>query len=285
MSPTHTPRPFPEPAPYDSELPILAELESEYRTELLSVEIWAGRPARTVAAPHHPAARAARRRDAPHRELAPARITRRALLLVALVSLVGASALAGTAVFGGAHHPSAGAEESGASTNPVLLDTGGTSVERWQLQSYNRGGTTCYALFIAETLASACAAAPARAGVLVGSALGPTRRLVAGLAGPGVAQVLVRVGGHTSAVPTHPLPRTAGGAAGAAGARARGSRLPPGVLWFVASFPGESSLHAAPAHVTPRDADGRALGPATLDCSLGGTSPACRRAAANIASR
>lgn len=262
-APPPTP-PLPEPAGYDPELPILAELESAYRRELTTQL----RPA-------------ARRRRGPHRELAPGRITRRALLLVGLVSLVGASALAGSGVLGGAGR-GAGRRSaargsgagSGSGAGPVLLSSGDAGGEHWLLHAYTRGASTCYAMFIAETAASSCAAPPGGAGVRVTSALGAEHRLLAGLTGPGAARALVRVGARAEIVPTHPLPRAA---------TATAARLPAGVRWFVAVFPGESSLHAAPAHVTPLGAAGRPTGPTALDCSLGANNPACERAAASIA--
>lgn len=270
--------PIPDPAGYDPELPILAELESEYRRELTKL-----RPV-------------PRQRRGPHRELAPGRITRRALLLVALVSLVGASALAGSGVFSGANHRSAATQSSGSGSGagPVLLSAGGAAGEHWLLQAYTHGASTCYALFVAETATSDCAAPPTGAAVRVSSALGPEHRLVAGIAGPEVAQVLVRVGAHTMVLPTYPLPRTAAAAAAAAagGTPAHVSahadttgaaRLPADLRWLLAVFPGESPLHAAPAHVTPLNTAGHAVGPSTLDCSLGANNPACQRAAASIA--
>jgi hypothetical protein len=57
--------------------------------------------------------------------------------------------------------------------------------------------------------------------------------------------------------------------------------LPTGLRWFVVTFP--DSSRAAPARVTPLGANGHALGPVALDCSLGGANAACRGQAARAA--
>jgi hypothetical protein len=231
---------------HDPELPILSELEAELERELRALL---------------PPARASRDR----RLRQPARVTRRALVLVALFSLVGASALAGRAVFAPSPEPS---------TAPALLSAGGHPPEQWRLEAYLHGGSTCYALFVADTVSSACGAPPGRVGVLVTSAVSPTQRFVAGLAGADVHQVRVRVGRQTLTVLTRRPPQAAG---------ARRAQLPAHLRWFLAILPGNTPARNAPARVTPRDEAGHPLGPPVLDCSLGAASIACQRAASRIA--
>jgi hypothetical protein len=239
--------------PYDPQLRILGELEAEF-----------GRELQGLASKGSPARRTQRQRM--QRLRLPARVTRRALVLVALLSLVGASALAGRSVLEGSHEPASG---------PVLLSSGESGSERWQFEAYPHAGSVCYALFVAETVSSACGTAPDKSGLRAASAVGSNVRFVAGLAGAGVAQVSLRVGRHTLTVSTHPPP------ARAAAARSVKPFLAP--RWFLAMLPGEPATRTAAARLTPRDGAGRSLGPTVLDCSLGGASLACRRAAAHIA--
>ena len=236
--------------PHDPTLAILVELEAELARELEATAF--------------PAARAYRGRG---RLRAPALVVRRALVLVALVSLVGASALAGRAVI----DPARPAPSSG----PAPL-AGGGSGEPWQLEEYLHDGALCYALFVAGSATSACVERPVyELTVHAISALSSARRFVVGITGERVRQVLVRVGHRALVRPTHPL-------APATRAHAHVG-LPAGQRWFVAILPGEDRTQAAPALVTPRDGRGGALAAATLDCSLGAQSAICRRAAAHLA--
>ncbi|HVR05058.1 MAG TPA: hypothetical protein VMS02_03380 [Solirubrobacteraceae bacterium] len=274
------------PAGYDLQLPILAELEAAFVAEARALA-GAGEGAGDIGTPrdvhaeaaqpevfgahtekaaggHLPAGRG-RRRGTHHRQVAAGRVTRRALILVALLSLVGASALAGSSVLDDSHPrpPSGG---------PVSLTVGGSGAERWQLQAYTHGDASCYALFVAETVTSACGAPPPGAGLLVSSALGPDNRFVAGLAGHAVRRVLVRVGAGTRLAPTAPVTRRSG------------AGLPAGLRWFLAVLPADSAgARSTPARVTPLDAAGRPLARATLDCSVGAGGRACQAAAARVA--
>jgi hypothetical protein len=225
-------------------LPILEELEAQLELELRAL---AQPPAPQVA-----------KLAAPR----PARVARRALLLVALVSLVGASALAGRSVFAGSRKPSSGL---------ALLAAGGHGPDSWQLQAYLHEGSVCYALFVAGSASSACGA-PAAAGVRAQSALSPDRRFVAGLAGADVTKVQVRVAGRTMLVSTEPVVSAPGAAR---------AKLPSGVRWFVTSLAG-GAARQAPAWIAPRDRAGRAVGASVLDCSLGGSNVLCQRTAGEL---
>jgi hypothetical protein len=240
---------------HDPELAILSELEADFAREL-----------RELASGSTRARQAERLRQ-------PARITRRALVLVALLSLVGASALAARSVF-------EGAPRAPAAAGPVLLSAGGSGSDRWQLETYPHDRSTCYALFVAGTVASACGA-PGSREVRVTSAIDPTTRFVAGLAGDGVAEVSMRVGHQALVVPTRPPPATATGASSGASSRSVTPFVPP--RWFLVMLPAVAAAREAPASLIPRGARGEQLGPFVLDCSLGGASAACRRAAARIA--
>jgi hypothetical protein len=229
-------------AVHDPELPILAELEAELEREL-----------RALGQPAGPALRAIPLRT-------PARVARRALVLVALLSLVGGSAVAGRAVLAGSPRaPSSG---------PALLSSGGQGADHWQLEAYLHEGSVCYAMFVADTASSACGT-PGGKEVRATSALSPTRRFVAGIAGAGVTHVLVRVGHRDLLIATH------------APAGAHRAKLSPGLRWFLASLAG-AGARQGPARVTPLDRAGRRVGPAVLDCSLGAGSPLCQEAAERI---
>jgi hypothetical protein len=251
-------------AHYDGGLPILAELAEAFERELQSPPA----PPGVRCAGDEPSPRAPKPPAQSSSRLGwPVRVTRRALVLVALVSLVGASALAGRFVSGG------GSQEPG--SRPAPLSAGGSGRERWQLEAYRHGGAVCHALFVADTVASACTSTLEPTSVQVISALSPTRRFVAGIAGAGVGQVLVRVGRAALALPTYPPPAAAG---------AHRAELPVGLRWFVAILPAAGGVtNAAPALLTPRDRRGRGLGGAVLDCSLGASSALCRQAASHIA--
>jgi len=229
---------------YDPELDILRELEAEFEREL------------TLIARARPRAR--------WRDRVSVRVTRRALVLVGLVCLIGASALAGHSVLSGSPQKT---------SPPTLLASGGSGLTSWQLESYVYRGTSCYALFAGGTVASKCQATPGRDGVNALSAVDPNERLVAGLAGNRVATVLIEVGKHRILDTTQSQ---------RSGTRAVG--LAHQMRWFVAIIPSKTSAAASPpARLTPRAPDGRSLGPPILDCSLGGTSQMCAREADRVA--
>ncbi|HTB49412.1 MAG TPA: hypothetical protein VK701_00410 [Solirubrobacteraceae bacterium] len=229
----------------DTELPILKELEADLAVELRAL------------APPVP------RRARGHALRNPARVARRVMVLVALLSLVGASALAGRSVFGSSH-------ESTSAT--VLLSSGGHGSERWQLEAYLHEGAACYALFLTDTLSSVCGT-PEGSSVRVTSALSPTRRFVVGFARGDVARVSVRIGHRALVVFTHPVSAAPG---------ARRARLPVGLRWFATSL-SEEAARTAPALVTARDKTGHVLGSPVLDCSLGGNGAVCQGAAGVVA--
>jgi hypothetical protein len=234
----------------DPELGVLRELEAELMQALA--------PVCAPAVPSQPSKPTARRL-----RLQSGRVTRRALVLVALVSLVGSSALATSVVFTGSRKVKA---------NPTTLSSGVDDGQRWQLETYSYSGAGCYALFAAGTVASRCGFDPGTRGVSAASALAGSSRLVAGIVGADVMQVRVRVKGHVTTLPTHPPPAS--------------TDLPAGSRWFLAKLPNEgNAVDAAPAQITPLGRDDRRVGASALDCSLGGTSTICRRAAERLAAR
>jgi hypothetical protein len=189
---------------------------------------------------------AARRRRLPTR-----RVLRRAAVALVLICLVGTVALAARSGPGGG---------PAADTRPVELGAGRTGGETWRLSAYRHHRRLCVMLAVGGGVTSDCGPALGPHAVRATSLLSPARRYVAGLAGPRVAQVLVRVGGGRVVAPTH---------------RDRAS----GRRWFVVALAAGPAAHGVPATVVPRDRAGRALGPAALDCSLGVVGSACERVA------
>lgn len=241
----------------DPEIGILRELEADLLRELAALKA--------------PARRERPLRVAPQRRLRrqSVRITRRALVLVVLVSLVGSSALAASVVLSGSAKPKAPSKAA-----PVTLAAGAAGGQRWQLETYLYDGARCYAIFDGATVASRCGSPPPANDVGAVSALSASSRLVAGLAGARVASVRVRVGGISRTVATRPA---------GAGESANG-RLPAGLRWFAAVLPSDvNEDDAEPAQVTPLGGSGRQTAAPALDCSLGGASALCRSAAERIA--
>jgi hypothetical protein len=229
----------------DPELGILRELESELLRELAS------------ASDEPSEAKQSLRRQS-------VRVTRRALMLVALVSLLGSSALAASLVLGKAKQTN---------MHPTVLSAGHAGGQRWQLEAYVFHAANCYALFAGQTESSRCIRAPGGSSVSAVSALLSGKRLIAGLAGAGTEQVHVQVAGDTTVVAAHPLSESSTRSAG----------VRSGLRWFVAVLPSNVTVDdASPALVVGQSAGGE-RGEPTLDCSLGGSSAACRRAAERIA--
>ncbi|HXC46486.1 MAG TPA: hypothetical protein VNU24_07765 [Solirubrobacteraceae bacterium] len=229
---------------HDPELGILRELEVEFERELALI------------APARPRVR--------WRDRVTVRVTRRALVLVGLVCLVGGSALAGRSVLAGSPQTN---------SPPTLLASGGRGLESWQFETYEYRGASCYVLFADSTATSRCQAAPGKSDIDAVSASDSSERFVVGLAGAGVATVLIEVGKHRVLTRTH-VPRT----------KMSGTKLGSELRWFVAIVPGKASAATSPpASITPRASDGRPLGPQLLDCSLGGASQACLNAARRVA--
>lgn len=240
-----------DPLIVDPELGILRELEAELMQALFP-------PARTPAVPSQPPKPSVRRL-----RRQSARVTRRALVLVALVSLVGSSALATSVVLIGSRKVKA---------TPTTLSSGMDDGQHWQLETYSYNGADCYALFAAGTVASKCGFDPAFRGVGTISALAGSSRLVAGIVGADVMRVRVRVKDHVTTLPTHLRPAN--------------TNLPAGSRWFLAKLPSEGNADdAAPAQITPLGHSDRQVGASALDCTLGATSTICQRAAERLAAR
>ncbi|HEX3391307.1 MAG TPA: hypothetical protein VHS55_01975 [Solirubrobacteraceae bacterium] len=235
----------PELSAHDPQIAILAELEAELERELALL-----RPAPSPA-PRWPDRRSLR---------SSARVARRALVLLALLSLIGATALAGRSVV---DHPKS------ASSPPTLLAAGGSGGESWQFEDYAYRGEICYALFLDQTVASACSRPLGGAEVHALSGSTANRRFVAGLVGAEVAGVRVRVGDRVALAVTHP--------------QRGGTAAERPLRWFVVAVPAAGGpAGKLPASVTPRAADGRPLAPATLECA-GAPSGRCVREAERVA--
>jgi hypothetical protein len=239
------------------DLPILDELGRELE-RLAGGAPEAERPA--------PAPRPSRRRRG-HGERPTARVARRATVVLALLCLIGGVALAARFAGGGSAAPQ--------HTAPALLGRAGAGA--WHVSAYRDGGRLCLLLALrGAAVTSECGASPAGDGVRATSLRANGDRLVAGLTGPRVVAVSVHAGAGSASVPTHAAadPRAAAEAG-----------VPAGSRWFVVALPGGG---ARPARVTPLGGDGRELGAAYLDCSLGVIGPACEqriRAAADAAER
>jgi hypothetical protein len=244
---------------FNPDLPILDEIGRE-------LEQLAGAP-RTAPAP----SASARRRGAHAGSRRTARVTRRAAIVLVLLCLVGGVALA--ARFAG------GEDGTPAHTAPTLLGRAGGGA--WHVSAYRDQDRLCFLLATpGSALTSDCGTEPAAGGVRATSLSAGERRLVAGLAGPRVAAVAVRVGGRHARAETHAAADP--GAATAAG-------VPAGSRWFVVALPSVGGAAGRdPALVTPLDRDGKLVGEPYLDCSLGVVGSACERrirAAASAAER
>lgn len=219
--------------PYDAGLPVLAELEADVRH---AAEAALGRPGRGRRAPG---------------SRPPARVVRRALVLVALALLVGATALAATGSLdaGGGDRAVRGAARD--------VAHGVAGGEPYRLVLHRAGRALCRDLVAPTELAGRCGRAPRAGEVEASSLLAGRARLVFGVAGPRARAVGVRVGDRRRLLTTARLGRDTTEALG----------LPPGLRVFVTAFPATGgSLSQPPAFV-----DG------SPDCSLT-TAPvaACR---------
>ena len=219
------------------DVPILAELEVEFRA--LVVDAYA--PARLrplAAAPPSPAVAPPAVAPRAPRRLSFAtgrRILRRGALAGALAGAVGATALATRSIVG--HDPAA--------ATIVLERAGGNELT---LRRYR--GRLCLDITDADGVASRCAGTPSASAVVPLSAATAGARVVAGLAGADVTSVRVQIGTRRRDAVT----RAAGGPGAARDLR-----------WFSVAFPAVQRGRAAAATVTPLPA-----GDAVADCSLGG---------------
>jgi hypothetical protein len=218
--------------PYDPGLPILAELERDV-TRAAERALGGGRPRRAERMHGGRGRRPGGRQSS--------RVARRALLLVALVLLVGATALAATGAFDGG-----GSDK--AVRGPALDAAHGSAGGGYRLVLHPQGHALCRVLVVTGGVASGCGRPPRGDEVRALSALGTDKRFVFGVAGPQTRSVTVQVGHRRLQVPTHLVD--------AAAARAAG--IDPHVRTFVAGFtPRAGSASQPPAIVAGR-----------ADCSL-----------------
>ncbi len=219
MSPS-PPEASPPESSYDAELPFLQALEHEVARSAERAAL----PPHERSAPRRPPVRiqsGSHARRGLHTRTTR-RVVRRALTLVALLCLLGASAF--------------GAREalSGAGSNPsvvrrgafVLVAHGVAGSESWSLQAYRLGPDLCRVLLAPGSEGSRCSPAPSLAAVDVTSSTGALQRYVFGVTGPRIAWVTVRAGGAVKTVRTRALNS----------ALARRAGLPPGARYFVAAF-------------------------------------------------
>lgn len=255
---------------HDPELPFLDVLERDLRRTAERAEIrhqqrqhllptWQ-RPSHAMAggSAHH-ADRAATSRCSPstprlHGELprTSLRIARRSLTLLALLSLIGASAYGASKVL------------SGSAPNPLAprqgvyaaVAAGRSGADTWKLGLYTRGNELCRVLAVGEVEASQCAGPPSATGVEATSAESPSRRYAFGVTGARVLQVHVRVGSQSTTVATHlpsrRLERTAG--------------LPAGVRFYLVALPRPAGNGSPEALVQGIGAHGKALARAVPSC-------------------
>jgi hypothetical protein len=251
---------------YDPELPFLHALEREVRRHARHV---AATRRRAHSAPSH--AELSRRSSydseheyrahtrAPRTWFGGARVARRSLALLALLSLIGASAFGAGRIFSaGAPNPATVHQSA------FLAVAGGTrGGERWSLRVYTRGEELCRVLVVGQDESSRCSAAPGVLALTSTSALSPTRRYLFGVTGSRVATVNVRAvradGGVNVRVPTRllpPLPPV----------DPAGKRKPDGERWYVAVLARPVGEPDPPLRVQGLDRDGHPVGVAVLDC-------------------
>jgi hypothetical protein len=181
---------------YDPQLPILAELEQDVT-----------RAAESALGPRPAAAPQGRIRRRRRGDRQGSRVVRRALVLVALVLLIGASALAATGAFDGG-----GSDQ--AVEGPVLEVAHGSAGDGYRLLLHAHGHSLCRVLILPGSATSHCQPAPRGAGVDVSSGLAGNLRFVFGVAGPTTRSVVVHVGPRRLRVKTRPVDAAAARAAG-----------------------------------------------------------------------
>ncbi len=235
--------------PRNPDLPIVDELRAELRARLAADVSGQGQDA-----PQQTARRRAPERK-PQRLGAARRVTRRSIVIVALLCLIAGVALAQLDSRGGGppRH-----------TAPTALGANGD----WTISGYRDEARLCL-VFSAEKagITSDCGSTPPADGLRATSLVAAGRRFVAGIAGARVRRVSVRVGGRRVQVatrsPAHPH-------------AARAAGVPPGLRWFVADL--GVGAGSAPAHLAGLARANRPTGPGLLDCSLELVGESCRRA-------
>lgn len=236
--------------PRNPDLPIIDELRAEMRERMIDAELRElrvdiARPRRSAPTPPAPN---------PSRLEFTGRVTRRSVVLVALLCLLAGVAFAQFGTEGGPP----------AHTRPDLLgESMGAAVS-----AYRDEDRLCLLVDAGAPAPSAeCGFDLADAGLRVTSVLVAGRRFVAGISGRDVQAVQVAVDGHRRRVATHP-PLDPEGAAVAG--------VPAGVRWFAASV--GVGVGRAPARLLALGHRGRRIGAVILDCSLRIVGRPCRRA-------
>lgn len=259
---------------YDRELPFLNALERDVRRHARNAAATRrrahaarGHPAHRYAAASWQIASRSERQIVSHSEpegraraqasrLGPAgaRVARRSLTLLALFSLIGASAFGAGRIFsGGAPDPAAVRQ-----SEFVTVAAGYAGRDHWSLRVYTRGAELCRVLSVGETESSRCSAATGGHSLGATSALSSTRRYLFGISGASIAAVSIRASGGSSArrVPTHPLP-----ALGASRAR-----LGAGERWYLAVLARPVGEPDPALRIQGLDRGGRPVGASIVDC-------------------
>lgn len=193
--------------------------------------------------------RARLRSTMPH---APIRIARRSLMLLALLSLIGASAYGASRVFSSGT-PNPLAPKQGAY---AAVASGRSGSDTWKLGLYTRGNELCRALVVGEVEASQCAGPPSPSGIEVTSAESPTRRYAFGVTGAGVMRVHLRLGARSRTVATDLPSQSQSGQAG----------LPSGVRFYLIALPRPAGGADPQALVQGIGARGSLLGQPAPSC-------------------
>lgn len=236
-------------APRHPDLPILDDLRSQLRAKIVADQVAThGRRRRGAPVPA-PAVPERRRRT----RGALGRVTRRSVVIVALLCLIAGGALAAGLSLRGGSGP--------LDTEPQELGT----QDGAQVFGYRNDGHLCIRVETARRGAGYCGAAPTDASLNASSERMAGARYVVGYAAPRVRRVAVKVGDRRVVVAAHrPQDPEAAGDAG----------VPDRLRWFVADL---GTATRAPAHLVALDANGHRVGPTLLDCSLAILDETCRR--------
>jgi hypothetical protein len=228
---------------HDPRLPVLAELEREV-TRAAELALGGAKTAGPDAAermhggrPRGPSPQQGGRPRGPARRQS-GRVARRALLLVALVLLVGATALAATGAFDGG-----GTDK--AVKGAALEAAHGSSGGGYRLVLHPHGRSLCRVLVVSGAVASKCQRSPRPGEVQALSAMGTNRRFVFGVAGAHERSVVVRVGDRHLRVRTHTVDPDA----------ARADRIDPRLRVFVATFAPRAGNASQPPAIVAGKAD------------------------------
>ncbi|HEU0249429.1 MAG TPA: hypothetical protein VFR48_01770 [Solirubrobacteraceae bacterium] len=261
---------------YDSELPFLHALERDVRRHARHAAA-ARQRAHSMRAERTTADQSSSHfkgdpkddRHTRRRRVSPAggRVARRSLALLALLSLVGASAFGAGRLLAGSGAPDpASVRQSAFAT----LATGAVGDERWSLRAYSRGSEQCRVLEVGDTESSRCSAALGRHSLSADSALSPSGRFLFGLAGATIRSISVRADGgsaRTIRARTRALSRNAARATGMGGDE----------RWYVAILARPIGEPDPPLRIQGLDRRGRPTGATLLNCPETGEPSRCSR--------